>query len=111
MRQAGVLAAAGMHALDHHVDRLPEDHANARRLADGLLALPGAALAFPVETNLIFVAFAGRSAADVSARLAKEGVLANPEGSRPDLVRMVTHLDVSRADVDEALRRAARALA
>jgi threonine aldolase len=111
MRQAGVLAAAGMHALDHHLARLPEDHANARRLAGGLLELPGASLAFPVETNLVFVAFAGRSAADVSARLAREGVLANPEGSRADLVRMVTHLDVSRADVDEAVQRAARALA
>jgi threonine aldolase len=111
MRQAGVLAAAGNHALDHHLARLPEDHEHARRLAEGLEALPGGALAFPVETNLVFVAFAGRSAAEVSARLAKEGVLASPEGSRPDLLRFVTHLDVSRADVDEAIRRAARALA
>jgi threonine aldolase len=108
MRQAGVLAAAGRHALDHHLARLSEDHENARRLADGLAALPGASLAFPVETNLVFVAFAGRSAVELSARLAKEGVLANPEGSRPDLLRLVTHLDVSRADVDEAIRRAAR---
>jgi threonine aldolase len=111
MRQAGILAAAGLHALDHHLARLPEDHENARRLADGLAALPGATLALPVETNLVFVAFAGRSAADLSRRLAAEGVLANPEGSRPDMLRFVTHLDVSRADVDEALRRAARALA
>jgi len=110
LRQVGILAAAGLFALDHHLARLPEDHDNARRLAEGLAALPGAALPFPVETNLVFVAFAGRSAADVSARLAGEGVLASPEGSRPDLLRFVTHLDVSRADVDEALRRAARAL-
>jgi threonine aldolase len=108
MRQSGVLAAAGLHALDHHVARLPEDHDNARRLADGLAAL-GAALVFPVETNLVFAAFPGRSAADVSARLAKEGVLANPEGSRPDVLRFVTHLDVSRADVDEAIARIGRA--
>jgi threonine aldolase len=111
MRQAGVLAAAGLHALDHHLGRLPEDHANARRLAEGLGALPGASLPFPVETNLVFVAFAGRSAAELAPRLAKEGVLANPEGSRPDLLRLVTHLDVSREDVDEAVRRAARLLA
>ena len=111
MRQAGILAAAGLHALDHHLARLAEDHANARRLADGLAALPGASLLFPVETNLVFVAFAGRSAADLSPRLAREGVLANPEGSRPDVLRFVTHLDVSRADVDEALRRVTRALA
>jgi threonine aldolase len=110
MRQSGVLAAAGLHALRHHRARLPEDHANARRLADGLLAFPGASLLFPVETNLVFVAFAGRSAADVSAALAREGVLANPEGSRADAVRFVTHLDVSQADVDEAVRRAARVL-
>src|SRR5512132_3787624 len=110
MRQSGILAAAGLHALEHHVARLPEDHENARRLADGLAALPGASVLFPVETNLVFVAFAGRSAADVSSALAREGVLANPEGSRADVVRFVTHLDVSQADVDEALRRAARVL-
>jgi threonine aldolase len=107
MRQSGILAAAGLHALEHHLARLPEDHENARRLADGLLAA-GATLLFPVETNLVFAAFPGRAAAEVSARLAKEGVLANPEGSRPDALRFVTHLDVSRADVDEAVRRIAR---
>ena len=63
MRQSGVLAAAGLHALDHHVARLAEDHENARRLAEGLAALPGASLLFPIETNLVFVAFEGRSAA------------------------------------------------
>ena len=110
MRQAGVLAAAGLHALDHHLTRLPEDHENARRLADGLAALPGASLPFPVETNLVFVSFAGRRAADLSKRLAEVGVLANPEGSREDMLRFVTHLDVSRADVEEALARAGRAI-
>ena len=109
MRQAGVLAAAGLHALDHHLERLPEDHENARRLADGLAAL-GATPVFPVDTNLVFVAFEGRSAAEISRRLAVEGVLASPEGSRPEVLRLVTHRDVSRGDVDEALRRAARAL-
>lgn len=110
MRQSGVLAAAGLHALDHHRERLPEDHAHARRLAEGLATL-GAELPFPVETNLVFAAFPGRLALDVSRRLAAEGVLASPEGSRPDLLRLVTHLDVSAADVDEALARARRALA
>jgi threonine aldolase len=111
MRQSGVLAAAGLYALDHNLARLPEDHENARRLAEGLGALPGASVLFPVETNLVFVAFTGRSGAEISQRLAKEGVLANPEGSRPDTLRFLTHLDVSRADVDEAVRRAGRALA
>ena len=111
MRQSGVLAAAGLHALAHHLERLPEDHANAKLLGERLAALPGATLLFPADTNLLFVAFAGRSAADLSKRFAAEGVLANPEGSRPDVLRFVTHLDVSRADIDEAARRIARAVA
>jgi threonine aldolase len=110
MRQAGVLAAAGLYALDHHLDRLGEDHANARRLADALAAIPGVTIVFPVETNLVFAALAGRTAAEVSARLAAEGVLANPEGTRPDVLRFLTHLDVSRDDIDEAVQRIARAL-
>jgi threonine aldolase len=109
MRQAGILAAAGLHALDHHLARLPEDHENARRLAEGLAAL-GASLPFPVETNLVFAAFEGRRAVDLSRRLAEVGVLANPEGSREDMLRCVTHLDVSRADIEEAIARAARVL-
>jgi threonine aldolase len=110
MRQVGILAAAGLYALDHHLDRLAEDHANARRLGEALASMPGVSLVFPVETNLVFAAFAGRRAAEVSARLAKEGVLANPEGSRPDVLRFLTHLDVGRDDVDEAARRIAAAL-
>lgn len=105
MRQAGVLAAAGLYALRQHVARLPEDHANARRLGEGVTAIRGASLVFPIETNLVFVAFAGRNAAELAPRLANAGVLCNPEGSRPDVLRFVTHLDVSRADVDEAVRR------
>ncbi len=110
MRQAGILAAAGLHALDHHVERLREDHENARRLAEALAALPDTSILFPVETNLVFARFRGRSGPDLSRALAKDGVLANPEGSRPDVLRFATHLDVSRADVDEAVRRIARAL-
>ena len=66
---------------------------------------PADPVPFRALTDLVFAAFPGRSAADVSARLAKEGVLANPEGSRPDVLRFVTHLDVSAADVDAALAR------
>ncbi|MGE0726091.1 MAG: low specificity L-threonine aldolase, partial [Alphaproteobacteria bacterium] len=56
MRQAGILAAAGLHALDHHVDRLAEDHANARRLAEGLAAIPGVAVDLAsAETNMVYV--------------------------------------------------------
>ena len=107
MRQAGILAAAGLFALDHNVARLAEDHAHATRLGDLLTQLPGAHLQFPVETNLLFVAFAGRRAADLCGRLREVGVLCNPEGSRPELVRFVTHLDVSLTDIEEAARRVA----
>jgi threonine aldolase len=110
MRQAGILAAAGLHALDHHVERLAEDHEHAARLGALLSQLPGARLQFPVETNLLFVSFEGRRAADLVARLRAAGVLCNPEGSRPDLVRFVTHLDVSAADIEEAARRIASAV-
>ena len=107
MRQAGIVAAAGLFALEHHVARLAEDHAHAARLGDLLSQLPGARLQFPVETNLLFVAFEGRSAAELSARFREVGVLCNPEGSRPELVRFVTHLDVSASDIEEAARRVA----
>ena len=105
MRQSGVLAAAGLYALEHNVERLAEDHENARALAKALSELPGVEVPHRVETNLLFVSFGGRSAGDLVTRFREVGVLSNPEGSRPDLVRFVTHLDVSREDVLEAARR------
>ncbi|HET6921844.1 MAG TPA: GntG family PLP-dependent aldolase [Anaeromyxobacteraceae bacterium] len=107
MRQGGVLAAAGLYALDHNLARLPEDHENARLLAERLGQLPGASLLHPVETNLVFVAFAGRSARDLSRAFGAAGVLASPAGSRPDAMRFVTHLDVTRDEVLEAAGRMA----
>jgi threonine aldolase len=108
MRQAGVLAAAALYALDHHVERLAEDHASARALAEGLAALPGVALAQPaVQTNIVIVDV-HRPAAPVLEALAKEGVKAVAVG--PTLIRFVTHLDVAAADVPEALARIGRAL-
>jgi len=111
MRQAGILAAAGLHALAHHRERLPEDHENARRLGEAVANLPGAKLLHPVDTNLVFAIFEGQSAADLSRRFAAAGVLCLPEGSRPDLLRFITHLHIARADVDEAASRLSRALA
>ncbi len=111
MRQAGILAAAALHALDHHVERLAEDHRNASRLGELLAGLPGGRLHFPVETNLVFVRFEGRAAPELALRLRELGVLCSAEGSRPDLLRLVTHLDVSADDVEDAARRFARALA
>ncbi len=111
MRQAGILAAAGLYALERNVGRLAEDHENARLLGAALAGLPGVSLPFPVETNLVFASFQGRSARDLAARLKEAGVLCNPEGSKPDVLRFVTHLDVSRQDVEEAARRIATAVA
>lgn len=102
MRQVGILAAACEFALDHLVERLAEDHARARRLAEGLAQAPGCRLdPREVETNIVFV---GRPAADAraaEARLRERGVLALALG--PDRLRFVTHRDVGDADVERAL--------
>jgi len=105
MRQAGILAAAGLYALDHNVERLRQDHESARLLARRLGELPGVEIPFPADTNLVFAAFRGRVATDLVARFRTAGVLCNPEGSRPDLVRFVTHLDAPPERVEEAAGR------
>ena len=111
MRQAGVLAAAGIVALTEMVDRLAEDHANARRLAEGLAALPGIALdPGRVRTNIVYfdVAREGMTAAGLTERLAKEGVRMLAAG--PRTVRAVTHYEVTAAGIDQALAAAAKAM-
>jgi threonine aldolase len=100
MRQAGILAAAGIHALEHHVERLAEDHANARRLAAGLERL-GFRVDPPPETNMVLFEV-DDTEAFVRATRARE-LLVDPIAS--GRFRAVTHLDVSEADVDEALGR------
>ena len=103
MRQAGIFAAAGLHALDHHVDRLAEDHANARLFADRLSEVPGIVLDPPeVETNLVFFNMeqTGPSAKEVSDRLLEKGIRIGIEGEFR--MRLVTHLDVDRKDIEEA---------
>jgi threonine aldolase len=109
MRQAGVLAAAGLYALDHHVARLAEDHASAKLLGRRLAGL-GASLPFPVETNMVFASFPGHTAAELVPLFKAAGVLCNPEGTRPEVLRFVTHLDVSEGDMAEAAGRIGRAL-
>ena len=99
MRQAGILAAAGLHALEQHRKRLAEDHANAKRLADGLAELGGIDLPAPPETNI--VVFRSRDAANLQKRLRARGVWIGLVSG--DTLRAVTHLDVSRADIDAAL--------
>jgi len=105
MRQAGVLAAAGLYALEHQVARLAEDHANAERLADGLRGL-GYAVE-PVQTNMVY-AQVGEQAGALQAFCAERGIKLT---AAPRL-RMVTHLDVSTAAIDrvfEAFSAFARA--
>ena len=104
MRQAGIIAAAGLYALDHHVDRLAEDHANARRLAEGLAALPGVTLPLGLpETNIVFFDIAGTGhRAEIVARAAKDaGTEIGAFGET--LIRAVTHLDVSATDIETAI--------
>lgn len=103
MRQAGIAAAACLYALDHHVDRLAEDHANARRLAEGLREIPGIRLVHGLpETNILFFdpSGAGFTAAGFAQALAAKGVKLVPVAGT---IRAVTHLDVSRRQIDEAL--------
>jgi threonine aldolase len=97
MRQAGVLAAAGLIALEEMPARLHEDHANARLLAEALSHMEGVAIDLEtVETNIvIFKLVDGLSAADVVARLRSRGILAGTVGR--DAVRLVTHHDVNRS--------------
>jgi threonine aldolase len=102
MRQSGMLAAACTYALDHHVDRLGDDHALARRLAEGLRDIPGVQCEAP-DTNILFVDLAGpareRSAGFIE-HLAEQGILATGLYR----LRFVTHLDVDAAGVDRAIR-------
>jgi threonine aldolase len=111
MRQAGVLAAAGLIALEQMPSRLNEDHAKAKMLAAKLAEIPGIALdPARVQTNIVIfdIAGLGMAASEVSRRLKERGVLANAVG--PTSVRMVTHYDVSEAmcmDAVEALREIA----
>jgi len=99
LRQAGVLAAAGLYALEHHVARLAEDHANAQRLADGLRRIEAIQVDGP-HTNMVFVHMKNEQAEALGAWLCERGILVLPNAS----MRLVTHLDVDAAGVDRAVR-------
>ena len=108
MRQAGVLAAAGLVALETLVARLAEDHANARLLGDALARGRGVTLA-PVETNIVVGVLAGRSAPEAVAALKERGVLATAMDAKT--LRLTTHRDVSRRDCERAAEAIEAALA
>jgi threonine aldolase len=108
MRQSGILAAAALYALEHHVERLSEDHAKAKRLAEGLTSIPGLVVnPDTVDTNMVFVRFDGIDGVTFAAALAERGVLAS--APVPGSLRMVTHLDVNATGIEEAIFQAASA--
>ena len=107
MRQSGIVAAAGLYALDHHVERLAEDHARAKRLAEGLAELPGVDLdPASVDTNIVI--FAVPDSGAFCSALAEEDIAMSRFG--PTRVRAVTHLDVDDDGIERALAAAAQAL-
>ena len=112
MRQAGILAAAGLYALTHHVERLKQDHDHAKQLARTLHAIPSVSVnPDEVETNIVFfdVNEAGRSSAEIVASLREAGVLISAVGA--SRFRLVTHLDLTADDVECAGTVLARVLA
>ena len=102
MRQAGYLAAAGIYALDHHVERLTEDHRRAAVLAEALATQDYVQEVLPVETNIVIFTLREQSPAPFVETLKQRGVLAIPFGKQQ--VRMVTHLEVTDAQVDQVIK-------
>jgi threonine aldolase len=108
MRQAGIVAAACLYALDHHVDRIAEDHARARRLAEGLADAGVRVDLEQVETNFVQIDVGSDRAAAIE-RMKANGVLVSTT-VHPTIVRAVTHLDVNDADVERAIEAIPSAL-
>jgi threonine aldolase len=109
MRQSGILAAAALYALENHRDRLSEDHANARLLAKKLSDIPGIEVGSRrIETNMVFFKTTTMSAAEFMNGLQKEGVRVIAVGA--DMIRAVTHLDVSQQDILQVAEKIARFL-
>ena len=101
MRQAGILAAAGLYALDHHIERLADDHANAKRLAESLNAIPGISVDLSrVQSNMVFLEPAAEDAQALYQFLLERGIVLG--GAEPP-IRVVMHLDVSSGDVDTVI--------
>ena len=106
MRQAGIIAAGALYALEHHRERLAEDHANARRLAEGLARLAGLEIdPATVETNIVVFLVKSMPAPRLIERMGKVGVLMLARDSTS--IRAVTNLDVTRAQIEEAIEKTA----
>ncbi|HEY7523713.1 MAG TPA: GntG family PLP-dependent aldolase [Candidatus Limnocylindrales bacterium] len=113
MRQAGIIAAAGLFALEHNVDRLEQDHVNAGRLADGLRRLPGVRVdRVAVDTNMFYAELARDdiTAQEFATRLIDRGVLVNRPSAQRRTIRFVTHYGIDTSDIDTAVRIAAEVL-
>jgi threonine aldolase len=105
MRQVGIIASAGIYALDHHLERLKEDHQNAKRLGVGLKEFKGVSIdPRHVETNIVIfdVANTRIAAVEVAEAMKKEGVLIHAFSKTQ--IRLVTHLDVTTEDIEKALK-------
>ncbi|WP_152050887.1 low-specificity L-threonine aldolase [Tautonia marina] len=112
MRQAGIIAVGALHALEHHVDRIAEDHAHAQMIAQAIEQAPGLSLeSGPVETNLVWIAVDPEvgTAREVADRLRELGVLVSALG--PQILRAVTHLDCSRSQAEQAAEAISRVTA
>ena len=102
MRQAGILAAAGLYALAHHIDRLAEDHRHAADLAAGLSAIGAFEVCYEEsQTNMVFIRMAAAQAEELAAFLRERGILISPAST----TRLVTHLDISAADIATTIDR------
>jgi threonine aldolase len=103
MRQSGILAAAGLYAVEHHLERLADDHGRARRFAEAIAEVGPYVTLADVETNIVMVdtSGTGRSAAQVAVAVGERGIRAYPSGK--DRVRLVWHLDVDDAGTDAAI--------
>lgn len=110
MRQSGILAAMGLYALDHHVDRMADDHARAARIGAALAGMARVESVLPVETNIVIFRMApdGPGSAELIETAREAEVLISPRDERT--CRIVTHLDVDDDDVDDLLEVMASAL-
>lgn len=108
MRQAGIIAAAGIYALENMVERLADDHDNAQFAADGLARTDGVKLSPPPETNLLYFTVEGWKSWKLERALNEAGVLCFDEGGR---IRWVTHYGIERTDIEDALERTRKVLA
>jgi len=106
MRQAGVIAAAGLYALEHHVERLAEDHARAERLAQGLDAMGDALSVSRTGSNMVMIKPQQQSGTALAQTLTEQGIRVNPG----ETLRLVTHLDISDEDIDRVLLAVEQAL-